>query len=198
MRGLLAWRILILIRQDVTNSHRLDDLRRFFITYITWNNLLLLGAIKFFEYHVTRYVNTAGRDVVVSIGMRIVRIANKNTLNCSRLEFTKFLLFLDEALASEDAELGDIWLVPGEELVRHLVVHRAKEKAVEDMNRGSNSFSPKVMGRLVLIQHGSCQLNDCPVLPLHDTILLRGVWCGEFMFDPLFTHEVFHGVVLEC
>jgi hypothetical protein len=27
--------------------------------------------------------------------------------------------------------------------------------------------------------------------------LLRGVWCGEFMLDPLFTNEIFHGVVLE-
>jgi hypothetical protein len=28
------------------------------------------------------------------------------------------------------------------------------------MNHGGNSFSPKVMGRLVLVQHGSCHLND--------------------------------------
>jgi hypothetical protein len=157
-----------------------------------------LGAIKFLEYHVTRYFNTFGGYVVVSIGVGIVRIANENTLNCSSFEFTKsFLFVLDEALASEDAEVGDIELVPGEELIRCLVVHRAEEEAVGDMNRGGNSFSPKVMGRLELIQHGSCHLNDRPVLPLHHAILLRGVWSGEFMLDPLFTHEVFHGVVLE-
>jgi hypothetical protein len=156
--------------------------------------LLHLGAIKFLEYHVTRYFNTSGGYVVVSIGVGIVRIANENTLNCSSLEFTKsFLFVLDEALASEDAEVGDIWLIPGEELIRRLVVHRAEEEAVEDMNRGGNSFSPKVMGRLELIQHGSCHLNDRTVLPLHHAILLRGVRSGEFMLDPLFTY----GIVLE-
>jgi hypothetical protein len=84
---------LIFTRQDVTNSHRLDDLRRFFITYITWNNLLHLGAIKFLEYHVTRYFNASGGYVVVSVGVGIVCIANENTLNCSSLEFTKSFLF---------------------------------------------------------------------------------------------------------
>jgi hypothetical protein len=168
MRKVLVEKNLIFIWQNVTNSHRLDDLRRFFITYITWNNLLLLGAIKFLENHVTRYFNTSEGYVVVPIGVGIVRIANENMLNCSRLEFTKsFLFVLDEALASKDAEVGDIWLVPGEELIRRLVVHRAEEEVVGDMNRGGNSFSPNVMGRLELIQHGSCHLNDRPVLPLY-------------------------------
>jgi hypothetical protein len=77
MRKVLVWKNLIFTRQDVTNSHRLDDFRRFSIAYITWNNLLHLGAIKFLEYHVTRYFNTSGGYVVVSIGMGIVRIANE-------------------------------------------------------------------------------------------------------------------------
>jgi hypothetical protein len=78
MRRFLAWRIFTW--QDVANSHRLDDIQRFFITYITWNNLLLLGANKFLKYHITRYFNTSGGLVVVSIGVGIIRIANKNTL----------------------------------------------------------------------------------------------------------------------
>jgi hypothetical protein len=48
------------------NPHRLDDLRRFSIAYITWNNVLLLEAIKFLEYHVTRYFNISGGLVVIS------------------------------------------------------------------------------------------------------------------------------------
>jgi hypothetical protein len=157
-----------------------------------------LGAIKFLEYHITRYFNTPGRLVVVSIGVGIIRIANENTINCFRLEFTKSLLsVLDEALAPEYTEVVDIWLVPGEDLVRHPIIHRAEEEAVGDMNRGGNSFSPKVMGRLVLVQHGSCHHNDHLVLCLHHTILLRGVRCGEFMLDPLITKKIFYGVVLE-
>jgi hypothetical protein len=93
--------------------------------------LLLLGAIKFLKYHVRRYFNISGGLVVESIGVGIIRITNEITLNSSRLKFTKPLLFiLDEALASEDTEVGDVWLVPGEEFVRRLVMHPAEEEAI--------------------------------------------------------------------
>jgi hypothetical protein len=95
-----------LTRQNMPNAHGPYDLRRFFIAYITWKNLLLLGAIILIEVHLTRYFNTPGGLVVVSIGMGFVRTTNKNTLNSSRYEFTKlFFLVLDEALATKDTEI---------------------------------------------------------------------------------------------
>jgi hypothetical protein len=90
----------------MSNAHGLYDLRRLFITYITWKNLLLLGAIILIAVHVTRYFKTPDGLVVVSIGVEFVRITNKNTLNSSRYEFTKlFFLVLDEALPTKDTEI---------------------------------------------------------------------------------------------
>src|SRR3954467_6475312 len=80
-------------RQDVPNTHQLDDLRRITISYITRRNLPLMGTIILQKLHVTRYFNTTISLVVVSIGMRVFRITNKNTLYSSRFEFTELFLF---------------------------------------------------------------------------------------------------------
>ena len=128
----------------MTNSHSLDNLRRISITYITWNNFLHLGAIILFELHITRFFNPSSGLVVESIGVGIQCISNKDTLNCSRFEFTEPLfLVLDEALATENPEVLDIGLVSGEKLICGLVVESMEEEPVRCMNRGGDSFSPK-------------------------------------------------------
>src|SRR3954467_5661347 len=99
-------------RQDVPNTHQLDDLRRITITYITRRNLPLMGPIILQKLHVTRYFNTTIGFVVVSIGMRVFRITNKYPLYSSRFEFTELFLFvLDKALASKDTKVVDIGLL---------------------------------------------------------------------------------------
>ena len=109
--------------------------------------MLRLGAIIFLELHVTRLFNTSGGLVVESIGVRVVCITNKNTLDSSSFEFTKSLPFvLDIALASEGAEVLNIWLVPREELIWSLVIHEAKEEPVGCMNRSRDGFPPKNYG----------------------------------------------------
>jgi hypothetical protein len=63
--------------QDMPNAHSLDDLGRLSITYITWNNLLRLGAIILEELHITRYFNITIGLVAVSIGSKVFRITIK-------------------------------------------------------------------------------------------------------------------------
>src|SRR5664279_2194809 len=190
--------LMSLTRQDMTNAHCLYDLRRISITYITWNNLLHLGAIILIELHVTRFVNLSGGLVVESIGVGIGSISNKNTLNSSRFKFTEPLsLVLDEALAPEDTEVLDVGLIPGEKLIGGLVVEGMEEEPVRCMNGGGDGFSPKIIWGLEFIQHSSCHLNDCPVLPLHKTILLGCIRSGVLVLDAFPFNKVLHGVVLE-
>jgi hypothetical protein len=49
---------------------------------------------------------------------------------------------------------------------------------------GINSYGPKVVWRLELHQHGSCRIQKILVLPLGNSILLRGISSGILMFDP--------------
>ena len=65
------------------------------------------------------------------------------------------------------------------------------------MTRGVDGFGPKVVWRLELRHHGPCRIHQRPVLPLRNTILLRGVRCGILMLDPLITKKLIQGVVLE-
>ena len=60
-----------------------------------------------------------------------------------------------------------------------------------------DGFSPKVVWRLELCPHGPCRIHQRPVLPLRDTILLRGVWSRILMLDCLITKKLIQGVVLE-
>ena len=65
------------------------------------------------------------------------------------------------------------------------------------MTRGVDGFGPKVVWRLEPRHHGPCRIHQCPVLPLCNTVLLRGVWCGILMLDPYITKKLMQGVVLE-
>ena len=55
----------------------------------------------------------------------------------------------------------------------------------------------KVVWRLELRHHGPCCIHQHLVLPLCNTVLLRGVRCGILMLDPLITKKLIQGVVLE-
>ena len=65
------------------------------------------------------------------------------------------------------------------------------------MARGVDGFGLKLVWRLVLIKHGPCHLNESPVLPFRDIILLRSVVHVILILDPLITQEFIHRVVLE-
>ena len=65
------------------------------------------------------------------------------------------------------------------------------------MECGVDSFSLEVVRQLEFRQHGPSRIHEGPVLPLRNTILLRGVRGEIFMLDPLITQELIKGIVLE-
>jgi hypothetical protein len=54
-------------------------------------------------------------------------------------------------------------------------VKLVKIEAIDDMASRVDSFGPKDVLSLVLVQHGSCHLNKSSILPLNHPILLRGI-----------------------
>ena len=77
-------------------------------------------------------------------------------------------------------------LVTGDYLVGCLAQILVDIETIYGMTRRVDCFGPKAIRSLVLIKHGSCGFNQCPILPLHYTISLRGIWSGGFMLDPFF------------
>jgi hypothetical protein len=65
------------------------------------------------------------------------------------------------------------------------------------MTSSRDGFSSKVVWRFKLHQHGPIHIHKSQVLPLGYTILLRGVYNGILMSNPLITKKSIQGVVLE-
>ena len=76
--------------------------------------------------------------------------------------------------------------VTGDYLVWSLAQVLVDVEAVDCMASGVDCFGPKTIQGLVLIKHGSCGFNQCPILPLHNAILLWCIWSGELMLDSFF------------
>ena len=85
----------------------------------------------------------------------------------------------------------------GEYLILSLIQALAEVEPIGCMTRGVDGFGPKVVGRLELRHHGPCRIHKRLVLPLRNTILLRGIRCGILMLDPLIAKKLIQGVVLE-
>ena len=182
----------------MTNTHSSYGLGRNFITYITSTTLLHLGAVIFVKLHVTRLLNESGGLVENTISMRVCSITNKYALISSSLKFRQTNTFLEnETLTPEHPEVLEIGLVLGEYLIRSLVQAFAEIEPIGCMTRCVDGFGPKVVWRLELRHHSPCRIHQRPVLPLRNTVLLRGVRCGILMLDSLITKKFIQGVVLE-
>src|SRR4051812_12667876 len=130
--------------------------------------------------------------------MGVCSITNKYALISSSLKLRQtYTLFENETLTPEHPKVLEIGLVTGEYLIWSLVQALAEVEPIGCMTRGVDGFGPKVLWRLELRHHGPCRIHQRPVLPLRYTILLRGVWCGILMLDPLITNKIIQGVVLE-
>jgi hypothetical protein len=72
-----------------------------------------------------------------------------------------------------------------------------KVEAVYGMASSIHGFSPKQLLRLVLSYHSSCHVDECPILPVHQCILLWSVGGGELMLDTFLLEVLFHLKVLK-
>jgi hypothetical protein len=81
----------------------------------------------------------------------------------------------NETLAPKHSKVGHLRLFVGDKLIRSLLVKLVKIEAVDGMASRVDSFGPKDVLSLVLVQHGSCHLNKSSILPLNHPILLRGI-----------------------
>ena len=130
--------------------------------------------------------------------MIVCSITNKYALMSSSLKFRQTNTFLEnETLTPEHPKVLEVGLVTGEYLIWSPVQALAEVEPIGCMTRGVDGFGPKVVWRLELRHHGPCRIHQRPVLPLRNTVLLRGVRCGILMLDPLITKKLIQGVVLE-
>jgi hypothetical protein len=83
-------------------------------------------------------------------------------------------LIENETFASKHSKVGHLRLFTGDKLIGSLLVKLVKIEAVDGMSSRVDSFDPKDVLSLVLIQHSSFHLNKGSILPLNHPVLLRG------------------------
>src|ERR1043165_7942465 len=68
---------------------------------------------------------------------------------------------------------------------------------IDDVAGSVDRFDPPHKRRLVFSKHRSSHLDEGPVLPFNDSILLRSVWSRELMSDAHLIEEFLYASVLE-
>ena len=68
---------------------------------------------------------------------------------------------------------------------------------IDDVAGSVDRFSPPHKRRVVFSKHRSSHLDEGPVLPFDNTILLRSIWCGELMSDAHLIEEFLYASVFE-
>ena len=68
---------------------------------------------------------------------------------------------------------------------------------IDDVACSIDRFSPPHKRRVVFSKHRSSHLDEGPVLPFNDSILLRSVWSRELMSDAHLIEEFLYADVLE-
>jgi hypothetical protein len=96
---------------------------------------------------VTRYFNSPNGLVVVSIGVRVLRITNKCALNGSSFKFTELpFVFLTRHLHPKTRMYMTLGLLPVRSSYGVLLCRGVKEEPVGVVDSCRDGFSPKIMG----------------------------------------------------
>jgi hypothetical protein len=101
------------------------------------------------------------------------------------------------ALASKYSKVRDIRLINSKELIWCFLEKLVKIETIYGMTCRVDCLSPKLIGSLVLINHGSCHLYESSILPFDHPILLRSVGGQKLMIDTFFIKIIIHLSVLE-
>jgi hypothetical protein len=84
-------------------------------------------------------------------------------------------LVWNETFAPKHSKVGHLRLFTGDKFIGGFLVELVKIKAVDGMASRVDSFGPKDVLSLVLVQHGPCHLHKSSILPRNHPILLRGI-----------------------
>src|ERR1041384_3958991 len=68
---------------------------------------------------------------------------------------------------------------------------------IDDVACSIDCFGPPHKRCIVLSKHRSSHLDEGPVLPFNDTILLRSIWRRELMSDAHLIEELLYAGILE-
>src|SRR4026208_1013136 len=122
-----------------------------------------------------------------TVRSRVRSISEKNTVRRARLKFIKISIFQHKTPATENSEMVNTGLASKPQLISSPVHESTQENAVGHVTSGVNRLSPVFARSPMLIEHRPRHLNQHPILPLYNSILLWSVGRRILVFKPLIT-----------
>ena len=89
--------------------------------------------------------------------------------------------------ATENSEMVNTGLASKSQLIRSLVHESTQENTIGHITSGANRLSPVLSRSPMLIEHRPSYLNQCPILPFYNSILLWSVGGRVLVFKTLIT-----------
>src|SRR6185369_1813247 len=114
-------------------------------------------------------------------------MTEKNTVRRARLKLIKISIFQHKAPATKNSEIVNTGLASKPQLIRSPVHESTRENTVGHVTSGVNRLSPVFVRSPMLIEHRPRHLNQRPILPLYNSILLWSVGRRILVFEPLIT-----------
>src|SRR6185437_2856141 len=114
-------------------------------------------------------------------------ITEKNAVRRARLKLIKISFFQHKTPATENSEMVNTGLASKSKLIRSLVHENTQENAVGHITSGINHLSQVLSRSPMLIEHRPCHLNQRPILPFYNSILLWSIGGRVLVFKSLIT-----------
>src|SRR6185312_10484972 len=121
----------------------------------------------------------------VCSGMRC--ITEKNAVRRARLKLIKISFFQHKTPATENSEMVNTGLASKSQLIRSFVHESTQENVVGHVTSGIDRLSPVLSRSPMLVEHRPGHLNQRPILPFYNFILLWSVGGRILVFEPLIT-----------
>src|SRR6185312_11600649 len=102
----------------------------------------------------------------------------------ARLKLIKIFFFQHKTPATENSEMVNTGLASKSQLIRGPVHESTQENTVGHVTSGVNLLSPVFARSPMLIEHRPRHLNQRPILPLYNSILLWSVGRRILVFKP--------------
>ena len=114
-------------------------------------------------------------------------ITEKNAVRRARLKLIKISFFQHKTPATKNSEMVNAGLASKMQLIRSLVHESTQKNAVGHITSGIDRLSPVLSRSPMLIEHRPRHLNQRPILPFYNSILLWSVGGRVLVFKSLIT-----------
>lgn len=131
-------------------------------------------------------VNSTYKYILVYITLGLRRITKKNALSRLRIKLMRIVRSQERVTCTTKSFQGmKRWFVIIQLFLGWDKVQNKRRNSIHEINYSTKSIWPIVKRKIRIMNHRQSTFYNLPMLPLSNTILLRGIRARELMLDPM-------------